>query len=283
MKKILSSVIVLTLFISGCATLRDYTDVREPDVTFKNMSVQNITFDGVTLLFDFEVNNPNRFGVKAEKYNYEFFINDRSFITGLQEEPLQIDRESVSLIQVPVSMSFSEVYQTFSSVLRQDSLSYKLSTEVEFDLPIAGSRTVPVSTDGMLPIPRVPRVQFGDFNVKDISLTGADVDVSFRVSNPNAFGISISNAKYLLRVNGRQWLDTTLEENIEVDGSENKTITIPLRLSATQMGSAMFEIMSGNTTFNYELQGSAEISADLMGFQDGQIFPFNLDGVYQLR
>ncbi len=274
--------LTVALLVSSCASLRDYTDIREPDVRFSNMSIQNITFDGVTLLFDFDVTNPNRFNVNAEQYSYEFFINENSFLSGTQQEPLRIASEATSIIQVPVTLNFQEVYQTFSSLLRQDAMAYMLSTEVEFDLPVAGRKKVPVSTSGEIPIPRVPRIDFGGFDLKNVSLTGAEVEVSFRVSNPNSFGISLDRADYKLRVNGREWLDTSLGETIRGDGSDNRKITIPIRLNAAQMGSALMDLMSGRSTFNYELTGSAEVSADLEGFPGGQLIPFDLSGSYTL-
>lgn len=272
----------LILFASGCATLRDAADIREPQVEFSDVSIQSITFDGVTLLFDFDVTNPNRFNVSAENYNYEFFINGESFITGMQEEPLRIDSESTNRIEVPVTLNFSEVFQSFRSVLQQDSMAYRLATEVEFDLPVAGTRKVPVSTEGEFPIPKMPRVAFGDFNVKQISLSGADVEVSFRVSNPNPFGISVSDVEYLLNVNGREWLDTALDQTIRVDGNENREVIIPIRLNASQLGSALMDLMGGNTTFNYDLSGSAMISAEVGGFDLSEVLPFDLTGQYQM-
>jgi LEA14-like dessication related protein len=281
MKRVLL-ILTAVLILAGCGTIRDAADIREPDVTFQDMSIDQITFDGVTLLFDFEVNNPNRFGVSAEQYSYEFFINEQSFITGLQEDPLSIGRESSQSIQVPVTLNFSEVYETFRSVVRQDSLSYALSTEVEFDMPVLGMRKVPVRTSGEIPIPKVPRISMGDFNVKEMSLSGAEVEVTFNVQNPNPFAISVANAAYELTVNGREWLDTTLGETIRVGASERRTISIPIRLSSSQMGSALMDIMRGESTFNYDLKGSADISADLQGFRDGQAFPFDLSGTYTL-
>jgi len=246
------------------------------------MSIQSISFDGVTLLFDFDITNPNRMGVSAEGYNYEFFINENSFLSGVQEQPLSIGAESNSVVQVPVSMKFSELFQTFESLMRQDSLSYLLSTEVEFDLPVMGSRKVPVQASGNLPIPRMPRINFGGFDIKNVSLSGADVEVSFRISNPNLFKIGLLGASYVLDVNGRNWLDTELEESVQVEGGESRTITLPIRLNASQMGSALMDIMAGRTEFDYKLRGNAQISADLEGFEDGENLPFDLEGTYKL-
>jgi LEA14-like dessication related protein len=274
-------IIILIFLVSGCAVLRDYADVQRPSVNFSKMSVQNISFDGVTLLFDFDVNNPNRFGVSANQYSYEFFINNNSFLSGTQRENLRISRESSSVVQVPVSLNFSEVFNTFSSLVRSDSFSYQLSTEVQFDVPGLGTQRVPVSADGELPVPRMPGIEFGGFNVRNISLAGAEMELNFRVSNPNPFGISLSNAAWVFQVNGREWLDTRLGDRIRLGGGTSDTITIPIRLNASQMGSVLLEMMSGSASFDYNLTGSADVSAELEGFQDGETVPFDLSGRYR--
>lgn len=274
-------IFLLTVFTS-CATLRDAANVQEPDVQFSNMSIQNINFNGVTLLFDFDVTNPNRLDVSADGYNYEFFINGQSFISGTQDDRLEIGRESTTTIQVPVSMTFSNLYESFRSVISQDSVSYRMDTAVSFSVPVIGSRTVPVQAEGDLPIPKIPRIQFGDFEMKRLSFSGADIDISFRVSNPNSFGITLAGADYALQVNGKEWLDTRLGESIRVDGSDTREITIPIELSASQMGSALVEMMGGRKEFEYRLKGQARVSADLKGFTEEQTVPFDLEGIFNL-
>jgi len=270
---------ILILF-PGCAAIGELSDVREPAVQFRDMSVRNITFDSVTLLFDFDVSNPNRFGVRAEGYDYDFSINNRSFVSGSVSEPVMIEKESASIIQIPVTLSYREVYSTFSSVLSQDQIAYELSTEVDFDLPVLGMQTVPVRASGEIPVPKPPRVEFGDFTINQVSLSGADAEVSFRVSNPNVFALSLLSASYNLRVNGREWLDTTLNELIRVESGQSREVRIPVRLNSSQLGSALVDLMGGNTTFNYELAGTASVSADLEGFPAAQDIPFELNGTY---
>lgn len=274
--------ILLLTLLTSCASLRDAANVQEPNVRFSDMSIQNINFDGVTLLFDFDVTNPNRLDVSTDSYNYEFFINGQSFISGTQDERLEIGRESTSTIQVPVSMTFSNLYESFRSIMREDSVSYRMDTAVSFSLPVIGSRTVPVQAEGELPIPKIPRIQFGDFDMKKLSFSGAEIDISFRVSNPNAFGITLAGADYTLQVNGKEWLDTRLGESIRVEGTDTREITIPIELSASQMGSALVEMMGGRKEFNYKLTGQARVSADLEGFTDEQTVPFDLEGIFNL-
>ena len=274
--------IILLMLLTSCATLRDAANIQEPDVRFSNMSIESISFDGVTLLFDFDITNPNRLDVAADGYNYEFFINGESFLSGTQDERLEIGSESTSTVQVPVSMSFSNLYESFRSLLRQDSVSYRMDTAVSFSLPVLGSRTVPVEAEGDLPIPKIPDIRFGDFEMKRVSFSGAEAELTFRVRNPNSFGITLAGADYTLNVNGNEWLDTSLGEAISVSGSQTRDITLPIELSASQMGSALVEMMGGKKEFDYRLTGQARVSADLEGFTSEQTLPFDLEGVLNL-
>ncbi len=281
MKKIILFGFVFFL-VSGCNTLRDLSNIQKPSVRYSNMSIDDISFSDVTLLFDFEVDNPNNFGVSADQYRYEFFINGKEFVTGIQTENLNIRGESKSIIQVPVSLTFSEVFDTIGSVARQDSIAYRISSEVQFDIAGIGTQRVPVSAEGDLPIPKIPRIELSNFNVEELSFSGAEMAASFRVQNPNSFGISFADASYNLEVNGNEWLNTTLDRNINLDGSESELITIPIRLNSSQMGSVLIDMLKGEKEFQYQLSGSANVSANIEGFSGFETLPFNLTGTYRL-
>ena len=281
MKKFIS-IFMVALFVSGCAALRDFADTRRPTLDYNSMSIQSIDFNGAVLQFHFDVNNPNPVGLTADRYSYEFFINDNSFLSGTEEQNLHISRESVSTLSVPVTLNFSEMLNTFSSIVGSEVFAYRINTEVQFDIPGLGVQRLPVNASGELPIPRIPRIEFGGFEVKNISMAGAEMEVAFRVTNPNSFGISMSNAAYILQVNGRQWLDTQLVDAISLGASESDTILIPIRLNSAQMGSVLLEMLAGTTTFNYGLKGSADISADIEGFDSENRIPFNVTGRYTM-
>ncbi len=281
MKKFVS-IFMVAVFASGCAALRDLADTRRPTLEYNRMSIQSIDFNRAVLQFHFDVNNPNPVGLTADRYSYEFFINDNSFLSGTEDQNLRISRESVSTLSVPVTLNFSEMLNTFSSLVGSEVIAYRINTEVQFDIPGLGVQRLPVNAAGELPIPRIPRIEFGGFDVKNLSLAGAEMEVAFRVTNPNIFGISMSNAAYTLQVNGREWLDTRLVDAIRLGASESDTIRIPIRLNSAQMGSVLLEMLAGTTTFNYGLSGSANLSADIEGFDTGTTIPFNVSGRYTM-
>jgi len=281
MKKIVASLLITIFVVAGCSALKEFATIQQPTVDFNKVNIESISFDGVNLLFDFEVNNPNQVGVDAEEYSYEFFINDNSFISGSREENIRINRGSTSLVQIPVSLNYSEVLNTFTSLVRSDSLSYRIASEIQFDIPGIGNRMVPVSAEGALPIPRFPRIEFGGIEVKNLSFSGADLELGIRVFNPNSFGLNLYNLKYLLNVNGREWLDAQLGDSFRVGAYSNDMVTIPVRLNATQMGSVLVEMMRGSSEFQYNLSGTADVSADIDQFEVEGTLPYNLSGTYQ--
>lgn len=281
MKKLIFTVLILS-FLTGCNTLKDLANVQKPSVRYSSMSIEDISFSDVTLLFDFEVTNPNSFGVSADQYQYEFFINGNEFVTGIQNERLRIENNSTTTIQIPVSLSFSEVFETVRSVASQDSLAYRLSTEVQFDVAGLGRQSVPVSAEGELPIPRLPKIELSSFDVQELSLTGAELVASLRIENPNPFGISFANTFYKIEVNGKEWLNTTLEKNINLNGSASDLITIPVRLNSSQMGSVLMDMLRGETEFEYHLTGSAQVSADIKGFTGMETISFDRTGTYRM-
>lgn len=276
-------VLILTIaaFAAGCAMLRDLADAQRPTIEFNRMSIQSFDFSEAVLRFDFDVNNPNPVGLTADRYSYEFFINENSFLSGSQSENLMIGRESVSTISVPVSINFADLFNTFSTIFRDDSFDYRINTEIQFDIPGLGMQRLPVNAEGSLPVPKVPRFEFGGFDVKNLSMSGAEMELKLNITNVNSFPISLFDASYQLEVNGRNWLDSSLLEPLQLSGSESSRLTIPISLNASQMGSVLLEMMRGTANFDYRLTGSANVGAEIEGFDFTDTIPFDIRGVFR--
>ena len=104
------------------------------------------------------------------------------------------------------------------------------------------------------------------------------MELRFKVSNPNVFPVSLLGADYSLEVNGRNWLDTELQNAINLGSSESSEIVIPVQLNAMQMGSVLGELIAGETNLDYRLTGNANVGAEIEGFEFQDIIPINLAG-----
>lgn len=280
MKKFLS-VSLLLFLITGCTALKDLANIQKPSLEYSNMSIQSINFNEAVLLFNFDVNNPNPVGIKASEYSYNFLVNNNSFLSGKQSKNVNIEANRKSEFQIPVTLKYYELLNTFSSLLRTDEFNYDLSTEVFFDIPGLGQQRLPANASGSLPVPKIPRFEFAGFNVKSITPAGADMELKIGINNPNRFPIVLNGASYVLDVNGRQWLNTTLTDAIRVTEDDRSEVVIPVKLNAAQMGSVLVDLMRGSTEFNYSLSGNADVGAEINGFSFTENLLFDREGVFR--
>lgn len=278
MRKFLSTLLLL-FFITGCAALEDLANLQKPSLGYSDMRVQSINFTEAVLLFNFDVNNPNPIGVTADGYNYDFQVNNNSFLSGTQDENISIGSGSKSVIEVPLTLKYSELLNTFRSLAQSDEFNYDLNTEFLFNIPGLGQQSLPANASGSLPVPKIPRFEFAGFDVNNLSPSGADMEIRIGVNNPNRFPILLNSADYVLDVNGREWLNTTLSEALRISADGSSEIVVPVQLNAVQMGSVLFDLMRGSKEFDYSLNGNASVGAEIKGFSFTENLEINRDGV----
>ncbi|KPQ00968.1 MAG: Conserved secreted protein [Bacteroidetes bacterium HLUCCA01] len=272
---------VLLFAIGGCSLLQQAAGtVQMPEVRYDSMQFSSVNFDGLSMNFGFEVDNPNRLALRATGYEYAFSVEGSEFLQGRSDAGLELAAGSARTVQIPVTVGFQELYNTAGALVRQDSIAYEVRTEFVFDLPVLGRRSVPASASGYLPVPRMPRLALEDIAVRSVSFSGAEVVLQLRLDNPNAFGMSLSGLAYNLSVDGNQWVSSTLRETISVPAKSSQNVNIPVRLDLTQLGLSVYRMLTGSQSFTYEVDGNGMVDLDLPFFPSTEL-PFNLSGDYR--
>ncbi|MCC5925937.1 MAG: LEA type 2 family protein [Bacteroidetes bacterium] len=270
------------ILIGGCSLVQQLSgSVQTPEVTYTSMKFNSLSFDGVTLDFDFEVDNPNRLDLRALGYTYGFSVEGNEFLSGSSDRGIDLAARSASTVTVPISLNFRELYNSVSAIATQDSIAYGVASTFAFDIPVLGRREVPVSAAGYLPIPRLPRLSLENISVGSLSLSGAEVLVSLKFNNPNNFSMSLSDVDYTLNVDGSRWISSVIREQIQVDARSEQIVTVPVRLDLGQLGMSVYRMLTGSQAFNYEVTGNGTVDLDLPFFESSRL-PFNLSGSYRL-
>src|SRR5690625_6132137 len=89
-----------------------------PNISFSRVGIDGFGFNEATLLFEFDVDNPNPVGLTAKRYNYDFLINNSSFVSGEHRDRVSISREATSTLEVPVTIKFTERSEEHTSELQ---------------------------------------------------------------------------------------------------------------------------------------------------------------------
>jgi len=254
--------LILLLFL-GCAALQQIANIQEPKLDVQNVRFTGMSFEDIDLAFDIKIKNPNPLSATLAALDYDFQINDASFLKGQQEKQISILANGESTVEIPLTLNFKDLYNTFQALKNQDSSAYKLMCGLSFNLPVLGPTRIPVSKSGNLPNLKLPDVSIGSLKLNKISLTGADLDLKLNVKNANTFSFLLNKLNYDFVVNGKTWVKGLSQKQMQVKEKGESTISIPISLNFLEMGTVIYQMINGNQKLNYQLKGNVDLNSSL--------------------
>lgn len=268
------------MLLCSCSAFRGLlggVGIERPQVDFTAGRLTTLSFDAADFLFDLRIRNPNPLGVKLAGFDYDFLIDGNSFLKGKQEREVEIEAKGESTVQLPLSLRFVDLYQTFKGLRDQDISTYQLNCGFSFDLPVLGVVNVPVSKEGNFPLLKLPKVDLDALKLKSLSLSGAELQLMVRLSNPNALSMMLERFQYHLEINGMRWISGDLKENIQVTSKSESHIEIPISLDLLQMGRSVYQILTGGESLRYQFGGELDLTTSIALLSNVSL-PFDRSG-----
>ena len=259
------SLILISTLLSSCSLLGGIIgeSVKKPEVDFVDAKLSKLSFDAADLLFDLRIRNPNSLGLKMAGFDYDLLINGNSFLRGKQERQLEIEARGESTVQIPLTLSYLDLYQAFQSLRDQDNSTYQINCGLSFDVPVLGVVNIPVSKSGELPLLKLPKVRLDTLKVARLSLVGAELVLSVRLDNPNAFSMLLDHLQYQLDINGRSWLSGDSRDSVQVTEKGESIINIPVSINFLEIGSSAYQLLSGGKDLNYQFGGEIDFGSSV--------------------
>ncbi len=273
--------IVATVFIAtGCSLneVKEATGIKKPSVSLEGMHITDLTMESAGLSLKLTVDNPNPIPINLAGFDYALLFDGKQLLAGKKRDQFKIDAKGVSTVTVPVSLNFADLKDLYQGVMDQDTLNYELQTTALVDLPVIGIQKFSSTQKGQFPVPQIPEVSLAGINVKKMGLSGAEIVISAKIKNPNAFGIDVSQLAYSLSINGAQWAESTLSETIKLAEKGETQIDIPLKLNFMEMGSALMK----SKGLNYQLKGNMNLDTTLPMLKNVKV-PFDKSGVVGVK
>lgn len=273
---------LLCIFFTSCSTLQELASVQKPGISISDVNISGLSLQNIELLFDVEVDNPNPLSIDLDSYEYDFLIGQNSFVKGSQTVDTEILASSKSIVQVPISFTFQELYDIFGSLKDQDETTYTLDTKVGVNVPVLGLMELPVKKEGTLPVVKPPSISLGKLSVKDLSFTKADLELELKIDNPNAFGLIMNTLDYAVDINGFSAITGSSNKRIEIGNKESGNVKIPVSFNLLQLGVGAYQVLKSGNPLNYNLSGNANVGATYPLFQNSP-FDFAKSGVVNLN
>jgi LEA14-like dessication related protein len=276
------AILVLTVFIASCAELEKYADVIKPTAKLTDTRLTNIDFEKADLVFDLAVNNQNPVAINLAGLNYDLKIEGQSMISGVTARGLEIKPASTSTVQIPVTLRFDDLKKLPGEVWKNDRFGYQLDSEFVVDLPVIGHYAIPVTKQGELPVPKLPAITLKDLQVKNLSLTAAEVVARVEIDNPNDFDLGFSDFNYQLNINQQSWGQGKIDQSRNIPKKGKGTIDIPVRLNLMSMGQTAYQLLSKQQQLEYNLTGGLTLDTGIEMLR-GYRMPLDINGKASLN
>lgn len=226
-----------TLPCTGCAGLVDLlrSVLREPQVSLRKMEIASASLDHVTALFHVNVKNPNPIGMRLDGLGYALSLDGARFARGDLDEGLELKAKGSSLVKLPIEFSLGESAQAILAVLDKETLPYALETDFRFRWQ-RGKISVPVTFDGEMPMPKIPKIEVREFRFTQIGLQGIGVRVTTSVTNPNAFDIPLDRFRFDVKLNNRPILQSQSVAGVRMAARQTRDIPLDFTIGLLDAG-----------------------------------------------
>lgn len=131
-------ILFVAVLFSACASLESV--ISAPNVTLRNVHVENIGFGGQTFLLAFDVTNPNAFPLPIKSINYGVKLDGYRFASGEAASAFTVpaggDGEFAISVNVDLLQTAPELLFIVRDATRRE-IPYTLEGQLGIDIPYA--------------------------------------------------------------------------------------------------------------------------------------------------
>ena len=249
--------------LGGCASLGDLLVFERPTATLDAVRVTGLSFEGAELTADITIENPNSVGISLTQLSYQFDVEGSRVLSGTTPDGLTIAAFGESRVSVPLAVTFDEIRDVVRIAAGQWELAYLLTTRLSFELPVLGEVTIPLEQDGTLPVVRLPRVEVAELRLESIGFSGAQLQLSLEVENPNGFPLGFERLQYNFAVQDQTWIDGGTERGTTIGELGSERLDLGFSLSFVSLGRSLRDLLLGGDEIRYLFAGALTVDPGL--------------------
>lgn len=252
---------VLALFptVSSCATVNQVlrSNFKEPKVDFRKLHLRDVSFEDVTMDFEFLVTNPNDVSVKLNSLDYALDIEGKSLAKGQTEQALRLKANGSAPVRLPLTVTFTDFVDNLATFFSsKETVPYAIAAGFGLDTPIGDIR-LPVNNRGTVPLPKIPEVEVQDVKLSDVGLTGAKVAFHLGVKNKGQFPVKPKGLLYNVALAGTS-ISSGQETLPTLNANQTQNVVIPLQVNFVKLGTAVVSAIR-KKSLPYEVKGDIDL------------------------
>ena len=268
MKRLLAAAFVFAL-LPGCAYLSQFLGAAgfsQPSFNFKNLALENASFQGITLDTIWKLDNPNPVGLSLASIDYALTVEDKQVVSGKPRTGLQVNANGSSDLHFPAGIKFQDLGQVVQTFLTKDNAKWGASGSLGVQTPI-GVISFPLSKTGTFEVPKLPAISFGNPKVSNLNLSGATLEFPLNVTNKNSYALPLTVSGDLTLAGAK--IGTISTGNMgALAGKGQKTMAMPLTVNFISAAGAAVKIAQG---------GQAQVAFNANVESGGMKLPLNVN------
>lgn len=271
---------MLSLFMTGCMTIPSVFNA--PEVTEEKFRVTGVDFDGIEISCSIKVSNRNSVSLDFPGTGWTLFLDDAVAASGTVEPGTKIAPMSSVVIDFPVNINFRDIYRKLPAVQTQETVNYRLETNMDFKLPVFGKDAHKFTHEGVFPIMKRPEIY-----LENILLTSLEPDqVAFTltagIENRNSFACTVDTLSFELEINGKQWSAGTSRRQLRLEGKSDSTIPLNITIKTSEKVSDIYSLILAESDVRYDFSGKLGIRPETEVLTD-LVLPFKVTGSRRIK
>ncbi len=244
--------ILLAASVPACGLVKSFQ--RRPRVTLEGVDVVDVTFQAATLKARLAVENRIPVSIGLAKVEWAVAIEDRSLGQGEITSPVQVPANGSTPVEVPFTVAFADLYRILEAYRDRDEAPYRLDGKLAVDTPL-GPLSLPFRHHGTLPVLKVPAVDLVSVKASRVNFAGAELELGFKVKNPNTVALAVETLDYDVRLAGLRLADGRLRKGFDLPAKGHGAFSAEVRLSFAQVTTAVQQVL-GRSSADYSVGGN---------------------------
>ncbi|XP_048567971.1 late embryogenesis abundant protein Lea14-A-like [Triticum urartu] len=125
----------------------------KPEASLERVSFKSISREGVALHSHVDVSNPYSYRIPICELTYTFKSDGNVIASGTMPDPGWIGASGTTKLELPVNVPYDFVMSLMKDLSGDWDIDYVLEVGITIDLPVVGTFTIPVSTEGEMKLP----------------------------------------------------------------------------------------------------------------------------------
>jgi len=129
--------------------------IEKPTADVTDVSVKNMSRDGITLKADVDVMNPYSHDLPIGQISYKLRSGEKIIASGTIADPGSIMSKEKTLFNIPIKVPYDFMLSLMKDLGKDGDLDYQWEVCLTMHLPIVGKFTLPLSKNGSLKMPSI--------------------------------------------------------------------------------------------------------------------------------